>query len=68
MELRDGFFELKQENQMKGEVIAKAQKIIERLTNKSDSDERVLHRLNEENEGFKRDLGERQKVVTMLND
>lgn len=53
---------------MKGEVIAKAQKIIERLTNKSDSDERVLHRLNEENEGFKRDLGERQKVVTMLND
>jgi len=53
---------------MKGEVIAKAQKIIERLTAKSDSDERVLHRLNEESECYKRELGEKQKVVSMLND
>ena len=44
---------------MKGEVISKAQKIIERLTGKSDSDEKVLARLNEENESHKREVTER---------
>ncbi len=53
---------------MKGEVISKAQKIIQRLTGKSDSDENVLARMNEENENHKRDLAEKQKVVTMLNE
>jgi membrane-bound ClpP family serine protease len=53
---------------MKGEVISKAQKIIERLTGKSDSDEKVLARLNEENESHKREGTEREKVVTLLND
>lgn len=42
LELKEGFFELKQENNMKSEVISKAQKIIERLTGKSESDENVL--------------------------
>ena len=42
LELKEGFFELKQENHMKSEVISKAQKIIERLTGKSESDEIVL--------------------------
>ncbi len=44
---------------MKGEVISKAQKIIQRLTGKSDSDENVLARMNEENENHKRDLAEK---------
>ena len=35
LELKEGLFEMKQENHMKGDVIAKAQKIIERLTGKS---------------------------------
>jgi len=42
LELKEGFFELKQENQMKSEVISKAQKIIEKMTLKSDSDDRTM--------------------------
>lgn len=53
---------------MKAEVISKAQKIIERLTAKSESDENILRRLNEENDGHKRDLSEKQKYVKMLNE
>ena len=35
LELKEGLLEVKQENEMKAEVISKAQKIIERLTAKS---------------------------------
>lgn len=48
---------------MKAEVIAKAQKIIERLTSKSESDENIMKRLNEESENHKREVNEKQKVV-----
>ena len=44
---------------MKTEVISKAQKIIERLTSKSESDENVMKRLNEDNEGLKREMNEK---------
>ena len=63
MELKEGLFEMKQENQMKTEVISKAQKIIERLTSKSESDDNVMKRLNEDNESHKREINEKQKVV-----
>lgn len=63
MELKEGLFELKQENNMKGDVISKAQKIIERLTNKSDGDEKILKRINEEKEDQKRDLSEKAKLI-----
>ena len=63
MELKEGLFEMKQENQMKTEVISKAQKIIERLTSKSESDDNVMKRLNEDNENHKREINEKQKVV-----
>ena len=68
LELKEGFFELKQENYMKSEVISKAQKIIERLTGKSDSDENVMQRLNEENDCHKQEVGDKQKVIQMLNE
>ena len=68
LELKEGLFEMKQENQMKTEVISKAQKIIERLTSKSESDDNVMKRLNEENESHKREINEKQKVVQMLNE
>jgi len=45
LELKEGLCQLNQENLMKTDVIAKAQKIIERLTAKSDSDDKVLKRL-----------------------
>jgi hypothetical protein len=64
LELKDGFFELKQENQMKSDVISKAQKIIEKLTSKSDSDEKIMKRLNDECEGFKRDISEKNKMLS----
>ena len=44
---------------MKSEVITKAQKIIERLTVKSEADERVMKRLQEENDGHKREALEK---------
>lgn len=50
---------MKHENEMKAEVIAKAQKIIERMTCKSQSDENVLQRLSDENDGYKREIGEK---------
>ena len=53
---------------MKTEVISKAQKIIERLTSKSESDDNVMKRMNEENESHKREINEKQKVVQMLNE
>ena len=53
---------------MKSEVISKAQKIIQRLTGKSESDENVLKRLNEENDQHKQELSEKQKVIQMLNE
>ena len=53
---------------MKGDVIAKAQKIIERISGKSESDENVLKRLNEENDRRKKEVGDKQKVISMLND
>ena len=59
LELKEGLFELKQENEMKTEVISKAQKIIEKLTSKSESDENVLKRLNDENECHKREINEK---------
>ena len=68
LELKEGLIELKQENQMKGDVIAKAQKIIERLTSKSDSDESVLKRMNDDNERAKREGVEAQRVIQLLND
>ena len=68
LELREGLFEVKQENQMKGDVIAKAQKIIERLTSKSDSDESVLKRMNDDNERAKREGIEAQRVINLLNE
>ena len=63
MELKEGLFELKQENNMKGDVISKAQKIIERLTNKSDGDEKILKRINDEKEDQKRELSEKAKLI-----
>lgn len=68
LELKEGLLELKQENQMKGDVIAKAQKIIERLTCKSDSDESVLKRMNDDNERAKREGVEAQRVIHLLNE
>ena len=68
LELKEGLLELKQENQMKGDVIAKAQKIIERLTSKSDSDESVLKRMNDDNERAKREGVEAQRVIHLLNE
>ena len=64
LELKDGFFELKQENQMKSEVISKAQKIIEKLTYKSESDEKIMKRLNDEGEGLKREIFEKNKMLS----
>ena len=68
LELKEGLFELKQENQMKGDVISKAQKIIERLTTKSDGDEKVLKRINDEKEDQKRELSEKTKAIQQLSD
>mmetsp|Transcript_46029 Transcript_46029/g.60980 ORF Transcript_46029/g.60980 Transcript_46029/m.60980 type:complete len:119 (+) Transcript_46029:329-685(+) len=68
MELKEGLFELKQENNMKGEVISKAQKIIERLTQKSESDDKVLKRINDEKEDQKRDLLEKNKSISQLTE
>ena len=53
---------------MKAEVISKAQKIIERLTAKSESDENVLKRMSDENDSHKREVNEKQKVIQMLNE
>ena len=53
---------------MKSEVINKAQKIIERLTIKSNADERVLKRLQEENDGHKREANEKQRAIQTMND
>ena len=50
MDLKEGLSEVSKENEMKSDVISKAQKIIERLTLKSGSDDNVLHRLNDEKE------------------
>ena len=53
---------------MKSEVITKAQKIIERLTVKSEADERVMKRLQEENDGHKREALEKQRAIQTMND
>ena len=50
MDLKEGLSEVSKENEMKSDVISKAQKIIERLTLKSGSDDNVLQRLNDEKE------------------
>ena len=44
---------------MKGDVIAKAQKIIERISAKSETDELTLKKLNEEKASHKREVGEK---------
>ena len=48
LDLKEVLAEVKQENEMKSDVIAKAQKIIERLTQKSESDDTMLKRLSDE--------------------
>ena len=53
---------------MKGEVINKAQKIIERMTKKSDADEKVLARINAEKEDLKHDILDKTKQITHLSD
>ena len=53
---------------MKSDVITKAQKIIERMTQKSESDEKILKRLNEEKEDCKREIGEKTKSIQQLSD
>ena len=68
VELKSGLLELKQENKMKGEVINKAQKIIERMTKKSDADEKVLARINAEKEDLKHDILDKTKQITHLSD
>ena len=49
-------------------MIAKAQKIIEKLTVKSDSDERVMKRLSDECDGYKREIGEKQRAIKDLSE
>jgi len=49
---------------MKSEVISKAQKIIEKLTSKSESDEKIMKRLNDEVEGLKREIFEKNKMLS----
>ena len=68
LELKEGLCELQRENHMKGDVIAKAQKIIERISGKSEQDENVLKRLNEENERHKKEISDKSKVISMLNE
>ena len=63
MELKDGLLEMKQQNQMKGDVIAKAQRIIERMTHKSDDDEKVLKRINDQKVFQKREIMEKTKSI-----
>ena len=53
---------------MKTEVISKAQKIIERLSIKSESDEHVLKRMSDENDCHKKEANEKQKIIQMLNE
>lgn len=68
MDLKDGIADIRQENEMKTDVISKAQKIIERLTHKSADDENVLKRINDEKEDHKRELGEKAKSIQLMSD
>lgn len=58
LELKQAVNDMQSQVQLKGDVITKAQKIIERLSQKSDQDEMLMRTLNEEKESLRKSHNE----------
>lgn len=53
---------------MKNDVISKAKKIIQRMSVKSDGDEKVLKRISEDKEDLKIEIMEKTKSIQLLSE
>ena len=67
MELKDALEGLKQQLDIKGDVISKAQVIIQKLTTKSEQDEALMTKLNTEANDLKQEVSHKQRAVNDLH-
>jgi hypothetical protein len=59
IELTDALQGYKEQVQLKGDVISKAQVIIQKLTSKSEQDDTIMSKLNDENNNLKADSSQK---------
>ena len=67
IELTDALQGYKEQVQLKGDVISKAQVIIQKLTSKSEQDDTIMSKLNDENNNLKADSSQKQKTINDLH-